>query len=125
IVWKLHPEALEFIEGVGEALSIPAGAAIVREGEESDAMYLILEGSVRVERAGQAVATLDKLRSFGEIAMLTGAPRTADVAAQTDVRVLRITRDNLNTLSQNNPRIALQIFRSLAESLARSLAAKS
>lgn len=125
IEWKLDPEALQFIEGVGEVLMFNPEDRIVSQGEHGDAMYLILEGSVRVIRdikvGQQFLAKLERKRSFGEIALLTNSPRTASVVAETPVRLIKISKENLSRLSVENPRIAMQIYRILAESLAQSL----
>jgi CRP-like cAMP-binding protein len=125
IEWKLGPEALEFIQGVGEVQIFNAGDRIVSQHEQGDAMFLIIEGSVDVIRdigvGQQFLAKLERNRSFGEVALLTNSPRTASVIAQTKVRVIKITKENLSHLSAENPRIAMQIYRILAESLAQSL----
>lgn len=125
IEWKLGPEALEFIQGVGEIQIFNAGDRIVSQHEQGDAMFLIIEGSVDVIRdigvGQQFLAKLERNRSFGEVALLTNSPRTASVIAQTKVRVIKITKENLAHLSAENPRIAMQIYRILAESLAQSL----
>ena len=125
IEWKLGPEALEFIQGVGEIQVFNAGDRIVSQHDQGDAMFLIIEGSVDVIRdigvGQQFLAKLERNRSFGEVALLTNSPRTASVTAQTKVRVIKITKENLAHLSAENPRIAMQIYRILAESLAQSL----
>ncbi len=125
IEWKLGPEALEFIQGVGEIQIFNAGDRIVSQHEQGDAMFLIIEGSVDVIRdigvGQQFLAKLERNRSFGEVALLTNSPRTASVTAQTKVRLIKITKENLTHLSSENPRIAMQIYRILAESLAQSL----
>jgi CRP-like cAMP-binding protein len=125
IEWKLGPEALEFIQGVGEIQIFNAGDRIVSQHEQGDAMFLIIEGSVDVIRdigvGQQFLAKLERNRSFGEVALLTNSPRTASVTAQTKVRLIKITKENLAHLSAENPRIAMQIYRILAESLAQSL----
>lgn len=125
IEWKLGPEALEFIQGVGEIQIFNSGDRIVSQGDHGDAMYLIIEGSVDVIRdigvGQQFLAKLENKRSFGEVALLTNSPRTASVVAQTKVRLIKITKENLSHLSIENPRIAMQIYRILAESLAQSL----
>ena len=91
IEWKLAPEALEFIQGVGEIQIFNAGDRIVSQHEQGDAMFLIIEGSVDVIRdigvGQQFLAKLERNRSFGEVALLTNSPRTASVTAQTKVRV--------------------------------------
>lgn len=125
IAWRLDPEVLEFMEGVGEIKTYKAGERIVSQGETGDAMFLILEGSVHVTRdigiGEQFLAKLETNRSFGEISLLTGAPRTATVTAHENVRAIRIGLQHLGKLSVENPRIAMQIYRILAESLAQSL----
>jgi CRP-like cAMP-binding protein len=125
IEWRLDPEALEFMEGVGDILTYGQGERIISQGDSGDAMYLILEGSVQVIRdigvGQQFLAKLERNRSFGEIALLTDSARTANVIAETPVRLIRISTDKINRLSADNPRIALQIYRILAQSLAQSL----
>jgi CRP-like cAMP-binding protein len=125
IEWKLGPEALEFIQGVGEIQIFNPGDRIVSQHEQGDAMFLIIEGSVDVIRdigvGQQFLAKLERNRSFGEVALLTNSPRTASVVAETKVRLIKITKENLAHLSTENPRIAMQIYRILAESLAQSL----
>lgn len=121
VVWRLHPEALEFIEGLGETVTYQKDDRIFSEGDDGTSMFLILDGSVRIKRRKRVVAILGTHRSFGEVAMLTQSKRSADVFADTEVRVLKITQDNLNHLSQNDPRLALAIFKILAESLAQGL----
>jgi CRP-like cAMP-binding protein len=125
IEWKLGPEALEFIQGVGQIQIFKPGDRIVSQHEQGDAMFLIIEGSVDVIRdigvGQQFLAKLESNRSFGEVALLTNSPRTASVVAVTKVRLIKITKENLGRLSIDNPRIAMQIYRILAESLAQSL----
>ncbi len=74
------------------------GEAIVRQGEGGDDLYLIDSGQVDVQvvdRAGHrvSVATLGPGDCFGEIALVTGGERTADVIATTPMTLLRLTRD--------------------------------
>lgn len=120
-MWRDHPQALEFIEGLGETITYQKDEQIFAEGDDGTAMYLILDGSVRVKRRKRVVAILETHRSFGEVAMLTQSKRSADVFADSEVRVLKITQANLANLSQNDPRLALQIYRILAESLAQGI----
>lgn len=74
------------------------GQVIVHQGEQSDDLYLIESGEARVEaadRSGQRlqVARLGPGDYFGEIALLTGGERTADVVAVTAMDLLRLTKD--------------------------------
>src|SRR5262249_10532528 len=79
---------------------LSAGAVVVRQGDESDGIYIVIRGDVTVEReagAGRAVtvATLGPGQVFGEMASLTGAPRTATVSARTDLEILKLDHDGL------------------------------
>jgi hypothetical protein len=74
------------------------GDVVVRQGEVGDAMYLIESGTADV-RAGRGeqetitVATLGPGDFFGEIALLTGAERNADVVATMPMTLLRLGKD--------------------------------
>jgi CRP-like cAMP-binding protein len=70
--------------------SVWRGEVIVNEGDAGDCLYLIRSGSVEVIKGRRRVATLGAGDSFGEVAVLTSAPRTATVRAleRTDLLVL-------------------------------------
>jgi len=57
------------------------GEAIIREGDIGEEFFLISDGEVQVERQGQEIARLGSGEFFGELALLTGEPRNADVIA--------------------------------------------
>ena len=83
------PEAM--IERLASSLAevrLPAGSAVVTEGDVGDLFYVIGEGAVEV--AGK---TLGEGDSFGEIALLRDVPRTATVTATTDVVLYALERD--------------------------------
>lgn len=69
------------------------GVDICREGEEGDHFYVILDGQVRVHRAGTVAAVLGPGEYFGEIALLRDVPRTATVTALEDTELLTLERD--------------------------------
>jgi putative ABC transport system ATP-binding protein len=86
----LTTSALTNIAEEMEQESHPAGTVLIRQGAKGDKFYLIKRGTVDViVNRGQAnevkVATLGKGQFFGEMALLTGAPRNATVVAVQDV----------------------------------------
>jgi len=87
---------LERLAGAAEDVAFAAGAAIVREGDTADALYVLAEGSVQVSARGEAGAVERPIRVmrapayFGEIGVLERIPRTASVTAGTECRCLRI-----------------------------------
>jgi CRP/FNR family cyclic AMP-dependent transcriptional regulator len=66
-------------------VEVPAGTTIVKEGEEGDAFYVVLEGKAKVlaksGRSNRAVASLEPGGWFGELAVLDPGPRNATVEA--------------------------------------------
>ena len=73
--------------------TVPAGTAIIREGEPGDRFYVLAAGSLSVEREGRHLRGLDAVgEGIGEIALLEGVPRTATVTATADSTLLAIDR---------------------------------
>lgn len=87
------------------------GERIIDQGSHGDAFYVICEGAVRVSRteAGQRqdLATLEGGTFFGEMALLSGAARTASVeSASDDTQLLEISAGVLAELSRSHPQVA-------------------
>lgn len=66
----------------------PAGTSLIREGALGRQTLVVLSGTVQVETGGTIVATLGPGQIIGELAVLNGQPRSADVVAVTDVQLL-------------------------------------
>jgi MFS family permease len=79
-----------------EQIVVPAGTTIIRQGDPADRFYVILEGTFNVDRAETPGGAPARLRTmgpdevFGEIGLLTGAPRSATVTALSDARLLAL-----------------------------------
>jgi MFS family permease len=88
--------ALERLAGEAREIGVPAGSAIIREGEPADAFYVLIDGSVDVAARGEAdgperhIRTMNPVSAFGEIGLLARSPRTATVTADQDSRLYRI-----------------------------------
>jgi flavin reductase (DIM6/NTAB) family NADH-FMN oxidoreductase RutF len=113
----LSPELLEPILASGEERAFRAGEMIVRQGDPGDDLHVILEGRVRVERGGRALETLGEGEFFGEIAVLDGRSRSADVVSETAVRTLRLSRDVVRDALAREPRASWAMLQVLAERL--------
>jgi voltage-gated potassium channel len=83
---------------------VPAGAVICRKGEAGDQMFFIVEG--RVSIATPNPVELDAGSFFGEMALITGEPRSATVSAATEVSLLSLYSEDFQMLSSSNPEIA-------------------
>jgi CRP-like cAMP-binding protein len=87
-----------------------AGHLIIREGEPGRSFFIIVEGRVRVYKAGAdgkeiTLAHLGEGAFFGEMAMLSGAPRTANVVSEEETEILEVTDTVLRELATKYPQV--------------------
>ena len=87
--------------------NVPAGAVICRKGETGDQMFFIVEGRVSV--AAAAPAELGPGAFFGEMALISGEPRSATVTAASAVTLLSLHSLDFQILLSHNPEIAKTI----------------
>ena len=104
----LDDEGRARLDEVAEVRSFPKGATIIEEGEFGDAFYLLLEGEADVEASDftetpRGVAQLTPGHVFGEIAALTGEPRTATVVAKTDLKAHRFETKQVFKVLEDYP----------------------
>lgn len=89
--------------------TLPAGRKIIREGEGGNSLFVLTRGSVRVyatiHNKKVDLAVLQPSDFFGEIAFLTGQPRTATVETVESSDVLEIAEAELLDMIQKSPRI--------------------
>lgn len=135
----LPPEEVQAIVPHVETKAYDAGAYIFEQGDEGDALYLIDEGEIdlfvrapeagpragRAERpsAGDVVAGWDRIArlgpgdAFGEMALLTGEPRSATAVPATRVLLWRIPKDDFDELVAVSPALAAAVGQLLARNL--------
>ena len=95
---------------------------IVKQGDLDDGMFLVLEGELRVRLmiAGKEtiLATLGPGECFGEIALFDQGPRSADVLANKDSMLLKITSEAFEKLRREAPELAVPMLFSISRTLA-------
>lgn len=72
--------------------AVPAGTLLIGQGEPGDRFYIVVSGEAAVVKDGTVVTTYRAGDFFGETALVTGAPRSADVRAKTDLILLAIDK---------------------------------
>jgi CRP-like cAMP-binding protein len=104
------PRAL--LERHSEKLLCPSGAVIVKQGEPSDSMFVVMEGTLKVfleSPDGKLSRTLGYLSTgdlFGELGLIFGDPRSATVKATDEVKIVRIDQSGFDFLMAELPGFA-------------------
>ncbi len=104
-----------------------AGELLVRQGDMGRTMFILMEGSAKVvardQKTGKAreVAELGPGDIFGEIALVSPGPRTADVIAASEVAYLELDWKSLNRIRPLYPRITARLFLNIARILGKRL----
>jgi len=98
------------------------GERIIARGDPGDAMYIIASGDVRVpilDASGREkmIAKLSRGQFFGEMALMTGDPRTADVFAEGPVSALVIEKEGFHKITRETPSLARFLTQILADRL--------
>jgi CRP-like cAMP-binding protein len=93
-------EQLAHIARLAERLDVQEGEVIVREGRRGRELFIILEGTATVTRAGRVVNVLGAGDHFGELSAIEDRPRSATVTATTDLKVLIIGPRELDALME-------------------------
>jgi small-conductance mechanosensitive channel/CRP-like cAMP-binding protein len=94
---------------------------IVRQGDRTSEMFIVERGQVRIEADLQGsdkphlISTLDRGDFFGEMSLLTGEARVANVVATEETEVLVLTRETFAPIIEANPTLADRISRVLTE----------
>lgn len=98
-----------------ETFSMSAGRPIIRTGDAGDTLYVLLSGSAHVEQDGLTIRTLGPGDWVGELAILSPAPRSADVIADSDVEVAYLRGEELEVVLDVQPSVARSLLGVLAE----------
>jgi len=106
----LDKKELDLVGKLIKEQSYPAGATIVKSGAGGHGLYIIKEGRVTVVRDGQSVANFGPGQFFGEISVLDGGLRTADVRADTDTVCLTLISWEVKPLLMENASISYKML---------------
>jgi CRP/FNR family transcriptional regulator, cyclic AMP receptor protein len=118
----LEAGELERFSQVAVPRTFPAGTRVFHEGDDSDACYIVKEGSFRVTREhsdGRAItlATLGPGEIFGELAMLDGDKRSASAEALSEGELLALPANDVRALLARHPEISLKLVAGLVRRL--------
>ena len=117
----LSEEDLEQLYQMAEAVTIPAGELVLREGDPGDSLFIVLDGELEVtKRHGSQEVLLAVYKAgqfFGEMALLEQAPRSASVRTLRESRLLVISQAAFQTLLSCSPSAPFKILRTVTSRL--------
>jgi CRP-like cAMP-binding protein len=87
------------------ARDVKKGDVVVKQGQQSDGLYVILSGEVEVDVAGTKIATLKEGEVFGEMSLLTRSPASATVRSARHTSLLRLPKQDFDMLILSHPQV--------------------
>jgi CRP-like cAMP-binding protein len=109
----LDRKQLATIASLSTQVTLPEGTVLCRRGERGREAFILLEGSVAVSVDDEAIAVLRPGTVFGEMSLLDGEPRVANVTATSQVSVLVLNTRELASLLDAVPSVAARVFSTL------------
>jgi CRP-like cAMP-binding protein len=110
----LDDRELKAVGALATEVDVPAGHDLAREETFGDEFYLILDGNVRIHRAGATIRTLGAGDFLGEIALIDHGRRTASATAETECRLLVLGHREFHSLLDAQPDIRVHVLEALA-----------
>jgi CRP/FNR family transcriptional regulator, cyclic AMP receptor protein len=106
---QLEPRAIEAVATLAREAEAPAGTVLMREGEPAESFYVLVDGTVRVERGGTTIRSISGGGFLGEIALVQRSPRTATAVCATDCRLLTLGSFEFERLLVTFPEVRSRI----------------
>ena len=108
---------LQFLASRVDEVSLKPGQTVIREGQPTDAFFIVVTGNVDVTRQGKPAARLGPGEFFGEIGMLDNGPATATVVTDGPVDAMVLSHAQFRDAIKGNESLALQVIAAMAQRL--------
>src|SRR5215203_5211418 len=110
-------EGLAFISAITQEVQHKAGFNIYKEGDVPDAIYVVVEGSVRLHRSGEEIRIAREKEIFGTWALFDDEPRLATATTLEETALLRIGREDFLDLLSDHTNITESVFKALVKKI--------
>ena len=110
-------DQLEALSSIVREVDVAPGHVLTHEGRHEGYFFVVVDGSVGIERGGRAINTLGPGDFLGEIALLDGGPRTATATAVTDSRLLSLEHQAFDDLLDSSPEIRAAVMEAVGRRL--------
>ena len=102
------------------ATEYSAGDTIIKVGDVSLEMFIVLEGQIDIIAHDKVLETVNPGGMFGELALIDASPRSASAVARSNCRIVPVDQKRFQFLVQQHPYFSLHVMRVLAERLRRT-----
>ena len=109
---------LEAIAAQADELGVPAGKVLTKEGDRGREFMVIVDGAAEVRKKGRRLNLLGSGDFLGEIALISGGPRTATVTTTSETDLLVLTDRAFQQLTRKMPSIQASVLKAISERLA-------
>ncbi|UCD17578.1 MAG: cyclic nucleotide-binding domain-containing protein [Candidatus Zixiibacteriota bacterium] len=120
---EVPTESLAALAAIAEEVSFLKGDQIFKEHDRADALYLVLDGKVKLHRGKEEIAEATGMKAFGTWALFDEEPRVVTATCAEDSRLLRIDREDFIDLLADHVQVAQGILKTVVKRL-RSLVEK-
>ncbi|MBF8290668.1 MAG: cyclic nucleotide-binding protein [Chloroflexi bacterium] len=110
----LDERSMEAVATLARELDAPAGTVLMREGDPAESFYVIVSGTVHVERSGLPVRSMTAGGFLGEIALIEQGERTATATCATDCELLVLGSFEFGRVTATFPEIRTRIAAAVA-----------
>ncbi|HXG26821.1 MAG TPA: cyclic nucleotide-binding domain-containing protein [Candidatus Binatia bacterium] len=110
----LDDRALQAVAVLSREQQRRAGEVLMLEGEPGDEFYVIVDGTVRIERRGRTIRSMTAGGFLGEIALIEHRPRTATATCTSDVTLLALRQHEFDRLLETMPAVHERICATIA-----------
>ena len=114
---SIPPEHVQMLVEYVRPTTFSPGERIFGEGDRGDRMFFLERGEVALARGGAELKTLGAGEVLGEIALLTGAPRTAQAVARTHTGALALLKEDFDRIRKASPELEAAMARLASQRL--------
>ena len=108
---------IEELGAIANEVDVRAGTVLTHEGSREGFFFIIMSGTVRIERGGRTINTIGPGDFLGEISLLDAGPRTATAITETSCRLLSMTYQMFHELLDASPAIRAAILEAVGQRL--------
>ena len=114
---RCSKKQLAALAAEADELTLPEGKTLSRQGQQGREFVVIVDGSAEVTKNGRRINRLGPGDFLGEIALISGAPRTATVTTTSETRLLVLTDRGFRRVTREIPSLQTTLLQAVSERL--------